>query len=411
MDVAYYISELLGQHGEINVPGLGFFVQLRVDGYYNNTENKFYPPGSRVHFDPQYLDDDILVQHIADKKKISLASSKYFTEKYISNLRHEAMAKDTPLGDLGWMYFEGSKLRFKTAEVLEVDPAFYGYPQIELDKLGGTSIFDQIETERTANDYKYEQEPATAPPAPELKDEPIAQPEEYFIPQPAVYEPQPETNTPPTEVYTPAPTYTPQPEPEVEEDFIFQGKGYDDEDDDYRPRSYAWLWITLLVLIVLAAGGIFALYKYKPATFNRLKGIILHTPAAIPAPVKHDTIKKATTVDTTKKAVIIDTTTKTVSVPAPAQNGAPSTIDSTKVRYEVIGTSAKTIAGANKAVENYKSLGIDAHILTGQGTGPLKKVSLGTYTSRNEAEDARKKLIKSGKVRSDIYTQPINPKK
>ena len=79
MDVGYFISELLGQHGNVSVPGLGYFTHTRVNGYYNEAEETFYPPGYSVHFEPQLVEDDSLSQYIADNKHISLASSKYFT--------------------------------------------------------------------------------------------------------------------------------------------------------------------------------------------------------------------------------------------------------------------------------------------------------------------------------------------
>jgi translation initiation factor RLI1 len=115
MDVAYYLSELLGQLGEVNVPGLGYFVQIRIEGYYNADDSTFYPQKNKVQFDPQIIDDDddTLAQYIADKKNISLASSRYFTSKYISNLKQEAILKDVPLADLGFLYIEGPNVTFK----------------------------------------------------------------------------------------------------------------------------------------------------------------------------------------------------------------------------------------------------------------------------------------------------------
>src|ERR1700744_2934765 len=100
MDVGYYLSELLGQAGEVNVPGLGHFVQLRVEGHYNSSEGVFYPPSNKVGFDPHYTDDDSLAEYISERRSISLASSKYFTEKYIHNLRNESMMKDVAIADL-----------------------------------------------------------------------------------------------------------------------------------------------------------------------------------------------------------------------------------------------------------------------------------------------------------------------
>src|ERR1700740_3296208 len=136
MDVAYYLSELLGQLGEVNVPGLGFFVQERIEGYYNAADSTFYPPKNKVHFDQQTIDDDddTLAQYIAEKKNISLASPRYFTEKYISNLKQEAIMKDVPLADLGYLYIEGPKIIFKPADVMKNDPAVFGYSPLRLLK-------------------------------------------------------------------------------------------------------------------------------------------------------------------------------------------------------------------------------------------------------------------------------------
>ena len=82
MDIAYFISDLLGEQGELSVPNLGYFVQMRMNAYYNEQENIYYPPHYSVQFDPQVIDDDdSLASYITEKKKISLASAKYFIEK------------------------------------------------------------------------------------------------------------------------------------------------------------------------------------------------------------------------------------------------------------------------------------------------------------------------------------------
>ena len=52
MDLGVYIGELLGLQGEVSVPGIGHFTQVRINGYYNEQENKFYPPAHEVHNDP-----------------------------------------------------------------------------------------------------------------------------------------------------------------------------------------------------------------------------------------------------------------------------------------------------------------------------------------------------------------------
>jgi hypothetical protein len=385
MDVANYLSELLMQNGEVNVPGLGYFVQLKVDGYYDNTQSKFYPPTNKIQFDQQYHDDDVLLQYIADKKKISLASSKYFTAKFIDNLRQEAMVKEVPLADLGTLYFEDTKLHFKPAAVLPVDPEYYGYPTIAINKLGGTSFHEQLEKEMPRPTY------VSVPPLP--------------IPEPVV-----PIGAPPVQEQTNSldDVFAP-PAASHEEEFIFHGRGYSDEE---VKKNNNWIWITITIVAVLGILGAFALYKLKPAAFNRLIGAPQPAPIILKAPVKHDTTKsitpviKADSAAGSTKNTVSDTTAKQASVNTPV-----STVDSTKVRFEVIGTSVETLKSAYKAVDNYKSLGIEAHIVDLTPGKRKFKVSLGTYATYAEAMDHINALVKTGKVKIGIWPLQINPKK
>jgi hypothetical protein len=417
MDVAYYLSELLGQLGEVNVPGLGYFVQLRIDGYYNENEAIFYPPHHQLHFDPQFINDDVLTQYIADKKNISLASSKYFTEKYINNLTQEALTKEVPLADIGWLYFD-QRIRFKPAEVVMEDPTFYGYTAIAMSKLSSISILDQLglvaPEPRPIIKPMLTPEPYIAPetsPEPPIKDEPVTSPEVYmpkpevhkpYVPQPVIYTPQPEVLSPETE---------------EQEEFIFRGKSYSGGDDD-KPRRSPLIWVGLFFgILLIIALGLLGIYKFKPAVFKKLIGqkttpVVLKLPVLKHDTVKHDTTKKviAPAPDTIKKkpSAAIDNTAKVIT--PTSTNQSTLTIDSTKTRYEVIGTTCKTISEANLRIHNYKTDGITAHVLQAPSQGRLIKISLGTYLNRSEAIAAKNDLIKSRKVQSDIYIKEINPK-
>jgi cell division septation protein DedD len=456
MDVAYYLSELLGQHGEINVPGLGYFVQLRVDGYYNNDEATFYPPHHKVGFDPQYIQDEVLTQYLALKKNISLASSKYFTEKYISNLKQEALLQDVAIADLGWLHIEESNLIFKPVEIQANDPFFYGYPRIKTDKPANNFNGESLEVPPTP-------EPAMAPEhGPEAATGPILLPEtiipEAAMPDPVLYEdnisatreeepalpahiadeplllPEPveEAPIPLTEhtavtglayqdfVEEPArlvsETAAPLVPPAHEEEFIFRGREY------VEAKPINWVRILLITLIVLlaAAAVLVGLYLYKPSAFDKVLGV-KPKPVTLKAVPGVDTAKTVTPVtapdtakDTTNKVtpVVKDTTAKVPNALAPANGPASGSIDTAaEVHYEIMGSAFNSLEEANKAIENYKSININAHVLTGPGTGPLKHVSLGTYFSRKEAIDEREKLIASRKVKSDIYVKKINPTK
>jgi uncharacterized integral membrane protein len=394
MDVANYLSELLMQNGEVNVPGLGYFTQIKVDGYFDNTQNKFYPPTNKIQFDPQYLDDDVLLQHIANKKKISLASSKYFTAKFIDNLRQEAMVKEVPLADLGTLHFEDTKLHFKPAGVLPVDPAYYGYQPVAIGKLGGTSFHEQLEKEMPRPTY------VSVPPLPR--------------PEPAVPIGAPPVDEQ-TDIFIPQPAYNAQQGAEPEEEFVFNGRGYSDEEEVGKNNN--WIWITIIVIIVLAIMGVFALYKFKPDTFNRLIGAQHYAPIIIKAPVKHDTIKtvapvvKADSATKSTKKIMADTTAKPANVNKAAPVNTVAPIDTfSRVRYEILGGAFQTINEANRTIAAYKRLGFDARIVK-NAPGRLFKVTLGTYFTVDDAVNHMRAIVKTGQIGANrMSIQPYNPK-
>src|ERR1700749_1233618 len=145
MDIANYLSELLNRHSKVGVPGLGSFTQVRVNGYYNSAEGKLYPPAYQVQFSPEPFNDDTLVEYIAQKKNISLASSRYFTEKYITGLKQEAAAKEVPFASLGWFYTDNGEIAFKQGANHNEGPEFYGLAPIAIKKLSDAVESPKVE--------------------------------------------------------------------------------------------------------------------------------------------------------------------------------------------------------------------------------------------------------------------------
>jgi len=425
VDIAYYLSELLEQLGEVNVPGLGSFTRVKVDGYYNSDEGRFYPPASKLGFRQQYIDDDVLTQYIGVKKRISLASSKYFTEKYITGLKQEVMSREIPFAELGSLYFENGRIQFRAAQSIP-DPEFYGYPAISLNKKTDEPVYHYeqpvVTPENEAvgeevQEHVYEplteddqlHEPAAVN-EPEVKEEPV---EEERVSYEHTTPYTPEQTEPVVEEHNEY--FTPQqeviiPKAEEEEDFIFHSAAdmepeaeeekYEEEVEEER-RSYAWLWITLVVL-VLAGGGLYGWYYYQQQQVQPVKKT-----KAVPAVTKKDTTDSAST----SSPIAKDTAAAAGAAKnTPAQNTSPSTIDSTKKRYEIIAAETKTQKEADKIVRNYKSIGIQAHVVT-DAPGKRKKVSLGTYDSPTGVNAAMNDLLKTGKVNKGIWPLPINPKK
>lgn len=367
MDIANYLSELLSLHGEINVPGLGYFVHERVSGYYNDAEGKFYPPGFKIQFDPQIIEgDDTLTKYIAESKKISLASSKYFTEKYITGLKNEVALQDVPFADLGWFYMDKGRIAFRAAEKHGDNTSFFGYQPIVIRKLTGDEENSVIKTKVVSI--------VLQPPPP--------------LPLP----------TPP-----PLPSALPF-QPQVVE----QEEEYFEDEPEYKRGISTWT-IILIIVIVLAAAA-FGLYKFRPDLFNFSKG----NPA--PAPVENPELKPVAKIDTDTTKIMkptIDTPAKAISKPDSALNKSEAAADTVaKPVYAIFIGSFKTVTMSQREIANYKRAGIDARIWSGPGTGKRIKIITGSFASSEEAEAEKNKLIASKKISKGSYTQQlINPKK
>ena len=367
MDVGYFISELLGQHGDVTVPGLGHFAHTRVNGYYNNSEEKFYPPSYTVQFDTQFVDDDILPQYIARNKNISLASSKYFTEKYVANLKQEATTSEVPIANLGWLYTKDFKLLFRSNNALNTDPEFFGYPAVKMHKLDKKSAVSNRHSYLTAissSDHQLEEEV------------------EHF-----------ETNQ------------------EDDEAYLIERT---------KKRRRKIFIVSFVGLTALLAGLFYYLYNnYDRSVFSLEKQTAKPKTDSITKPKSALTVKDTanTITNDTTKTVKLDSGKKELAplkdtVAAKIVNTAPSVVKDTIVgpHFEILGGSFNNVAEANTAIRNYKNMGFEAHILENV-PGRKRKVTLGSYATRAEAVAAQQKILATGKIKaSGIYIQPYNIK-
>ena len=73
---------------------------------------------------------------VSDKKNISLASAKYFIDKYVNGLKQQIPVQGADIAGLGQLYLKGSIIGYKDdRQSNETDPAFFGLKPVSVDEL------------------------------------------------------------------------------------------------------------------------------------------------------------------------------------------------------------------------------------------------------------------------------------
>lgn len=382
MDLAVYINELLGLEGEVNVPGIGRFAHTRINGYYNEQENKFYPPAHKINFDPEAQGNDRLAAFISDKKNISLASAKYFIEKYVNGLKQQIPVQGVDIAGLGQLYLNGSNIGFRDdSSAKETDPAFFGLKPVSIDEL-----VEKPTVKYAAPPVKVEEEQK----APSVAEQVMTGLVNDRIPPPPA-KPLDAEQPPAVEL----PTVIERTEEPAEEEY--------DYDEPVRRNSKAWIVVLLILIIALLA--LMGLYKYKPEWFNRpnekpqtFKAV--DTTAGQPA----DTIKT----DTTKKvATKQDSLTKAQAL---VTNNTNAVDTAAVLHYEILGGAFKSSEQAYNIINHYQSIGLKARILK-HIEGKNYIITLGTYFNKEMADKALDSILNATKIKKgDILVQTYKPK-
>ena len=384
MDLAVYINELLGIEGEVNVPGIGRFVHTRINGYYNEKENKFYPPTHKIDFDGETPADDKLATFISNKKNISLASAKYFIDKYVNGLKQQIPVQNVDIAGLGQLYLNGSTIGFnEVAASKENDPLFFGLKPVNAEVL--------VEKPSVRYTPPPVQVPEEEKKAPSIADQVMTELVNDRIPPPP---PKPvDAEQPPV---IEKPTVIEETEEPAEEEYIY---------DEPVRRNRSNLWIAILLILIIALLAILGLYKYKPEWLNLPKEkpqtfTAIDTTAGEPADTSNT--------DTTKKVV-----TKQDSL-AKAQalvtNNANAVDTASVLHYELLAGAFKSEEQANEVLKRYQNIGLHPKILK-HTKGNSFKITLGTYFNKEVAQKATDSILNATKMnKGDIYLQIYKPK-
>jgi len=377
MDLAVYISELLGLEGEVNVPGIGRFGQSRINGYYSEKENKFYPPTHKINFDAEVQPDDRLATFISDKKNISLASAKYFIEKYVTGLKQQIPAQKVDIAGMGQLYLNGSAIGFdENAPSKEIDPAFFGLKPVSVDVL-----VEKPSVRYTPPPVKIEEEKTV----PSIADQVMTELVNDRIPPP-----------PP-----PKPTVIEEAEEPAEEEYV-------DEEPVRRNNNNTWIAVLLILIIALLA--LMILYKVKPEWFDRSKEKP-QTFVAVDITADKPADKKAANTDTTKKVATKQDSIAQAQALVTGNTNTSSAVDTAAtLHYEILAGAFKSEAEANDILKKYQNIGLHPRILK-HTQGNSYKITLGTYFDKGVAQKAADSILSATKMnKGDIFLQTYKPK-
>ncbi|GAB3931508.1 HU domain-containing protein [Mucilaginibacter myungsuensis] len=435
MDIAYYISDLLGQQGELTVPNLGYFVQIRMPAYYDSEQKKFFPPHYSVQFDPQIIDDDdTLAGHITAVKRISISSAKYFIEKYINNLKDQAFIEEVPFANMGTFTSDGVRLNFNTQTKTD-DPAFFAYQSVEAVKIG------EVPIRKTA--------PVTVtltPPPPQDTTETYVAAEQVAPP------PVPVAATVITPVALEEEKFDAATTPFFGASMVSNrvNPGEQVAEEEAEPRRVG-IWLIVGIAFTLLIIGLGVLYKFKPELFGKayLPSTPTKTETKAAAPVLKDTTPVASAVQTTvnqdslakadsaKKAaekpvakpVTINKDTAKISnltfTPDKNKPSAPVTVSSIAPGINnpmpaIVPKGADVITAgafnrkkpAQARVTELKRKGFEqARLMTETiAPGGNYKVILGVYATKEFARQAYKEFLATGKLKKEDISVEQNKK-
>ncbi|HEY1025825.1 MAG TPA: SPOR domain-containing protein [Sphingobacteriaceae bacterium] len=165
MNIAPFIADLLQEHDEVSVSGLGTFYKKRVEGYFDKQKNDFYPPSEKLAFKSDFRTDDLLTGYVGKQKNISLASAAYFVEKFAAGILQQLNdTGNADLSPLGVLFKSEAELTLEAEEKLKLGHSFYGFaPVKDIEKVPAASVGHYQEEIAPAsdadNEYEFNDEP------------------------------------------------------------------------------------------------------------------------------------------------------------------------------------------------------------------------------------------------------------
>ncbi|WP_316747509.1 SPOR domain-containing protein [Pedobacter gandavensis] len=158
MDMLSYLTVLIKTRKEVGIPGLGTIYKKKSPGRYDAATHSFLPPSFVLDFNPELLEQSLLIDHICKHRNISPDSASYFVEQFVGEIKKQLDEhQEASLAPLGTLYQSSGTLSFKPLNDQNFGFDFYGLPPVK-DELSAAPVSEAVSATVTTSETEPQQE-------------------------------------------------------------------------------------------------------------------------------------------------------------------------------------------------------------------------------------------------------------
>ncbi len=329
MEISFNIKDLLQKNDQVVLPGLGAFYKNRIEGFFDEAKNTFFPPKETIEFTSSQANhpsgSNPLISFISRSKNVSTTTAAYLLDKQVEEFKKNLNETgEVNFEDIGKLKLRGTEIIFEAEESEKTCHSFFGLPAFTLPN----TELDNTAQEPETNFTLAEQALSTA----------------------------------------------------VSDEELLESK----------PKSRIWLYILLSIIIV--ALSLSTLYLLRPDIFSSFLNIY-HQPKiknTVPVTIPEDREKEIADSIYNSNNIAQSLEANGFEVEN-IKDTAKITVDKkivpnkSNIRYEIIIAAWKTRPKAEAHLKKLKESGIDAHIVD-DAEGTYYKISAATLYNQQDAE-------------------------
>jgi nucleoid DNA-binding protein len=402
MDIILYLTELLQSHKTIGIVGLGTFYKKKTPGRYDASLHVFVPPSYQLAFTPEIKEDVELSKYISTNRNITIDSANYYISEFAEQIQAQiADHQEADLGEIGKLKSVNDEIILIADQEQNFGFEFFGLPtlpeinlQVEETSVDAPSadeeILEEIEEENRLEEENPGYQTNDVEDLPEVDDQ-IVYDEIAEVDAPQIFVEPIVDQTPIIETEEIVPTTIAM---EQEDDLA-----ENDVEEETKKGTPFFLKFLIVLLAIIVVGAI--AYFINPKFFDKyIQQNFESKPTKNVPSASIDSLKnKIDSAQTDSLAKNNDLVTLVKDSTA---------IDSTKMIYEVLGTSESSAKAADAYIARVAKKGINAKQI--RFSKQQYSVSLGTFNDEKQAvvyQDSVRILLKN----PEIWIKKIKPKK